>query len=613
MLLSQTRGRMPSALRSLAGRASVRPLSTTVPRSKASPKDDEPVLNKVSRHITQPVSQGASQAMLYATGLTEADMNKAQVGISSVWYNGNPCNMHLLDLNNRVREGVQKAGLIGYQFNTVGVSDGISMGTSGMRYSLQSRDLIADSIETVMGGQWYDANISIPGCDKNMPGVLMAMGRVNRPSLMVYGGSIKPGCASMQNNADIDIVSAFQAYGQFISGQINEPQRFDIIRNACPGGGACGGMYTANTMATAIEVMGMTLTGSSSNPAESQAKYDECLRAGEAIKRLLVEDIRPSDIMTRQAFENAMIVVNITGGSTNAVLHLLAIADSVGIKLTIDDFQAVSDRTPFLADLKPSGKYVMADLHNIGGTPSLLKFLLKEGVIDGSGMTVTGQTLAKNLENVPDFPADQKIIRPFNNPIKETGHIQILRGSLAPGGSVGKITGKEGTVFTGKARVFNHEDLFIEALERNEIPKDEKTVVVIRYTGPKGGPGMPEMLKPSSALMGAGLGNVCALITDGRFSGGSHGFLIGHIVPEAAVGGPIGLVEDGDVITIDAEKRVLDLDVEETELAKRRKAWESDRVEGRLPVTGLNLRGTLGKYARNVKNASTGCITDALE
>ncbi|KAL5001293.1 dihydroxy-acid/6-phosphogluconate dehydratase [Aspergillus recurvatus] len=613
MLLSQTRGRLPSALRSLANRATIRPISTTLPRQKASPKDDEPVLNKVSRHITQPVSQGASQAMLYATGLTEADMNKAQVGISSVWYNGNPCNMHLLDLNNRVREGVQKAGLIGYQFNTIGVSDGISMGTSGMRYSLQSRDLIADSIETVMGGQWYDANISIPGCDKNMPGVLMAMGRVNRPSLMVYGGTIKPGCASMQGNADIDIVSAFQAYGQFISGEINEPQRFDIIRNACPGGGACGGMYTANTMATAIEVMGMTLTGSSSNPAESQAKYDECLRAGEAIKRLLVEDIRPSDIMTRQAFENAMIVVNITGGSTNAVLHLIAIADSVGIKLTIDDFQAVSDRTPFLADLKPSGKYVMADLHNIGGTPSLLKFLLKEGVIDGSGITVTGETLAKNLEKVPDFPEDQKIIRPFSNPIKETGHIQILRGSLAPGGCVGKITGKEGTVFTGKARVFDHEDDFIAALERKEVTKDEKTVVVIRYTGPKGGPGMPEMLKPSSALMGAGLGNTCALITDGRFSGGSHGFLIGHIVPEAAVGGPIGLVHDGDVITIDAEKRVLDLDVDEAELAKRRKQWEADKAAGKLPQTGLNLRGTLGKYARNVKDASSGCITDALD
>ncbi|KAL4785387.1 dihydroxy-acid/6-phosphogluconate dehydratase [Aspergillus varians] len=613
MLLSQTRGHLPSALRSLAARASIRPLSTTFPRQKASPANDQPVLNKVSGTVTQPISQGASQAMLYATGLSEADMNKAQVGISSVWYNGNPCNMHLLDLNNRVREGVQKAGLIGFQFNTVGVSDGISMGTSGMRFSLQSRDLIADSIETVMGGQWYDANISIPGCDKNMPGVLMAMGRVNRPSLMVYGGSIKPGCASMQGNADIDIVSAFQAYGQFITGQINEPERFDIIRHACPGGGACGGMYTANTMATAIEVMGMTLTGSSSNPAESQAKYDECLRAGEAIKRLLVEDIRPSDILTRQAFENAMIVVNITGGSTNAVLHLIAIADSVGIKLTIDDFQAVSDRTPFLADLKPSGKYVMADLHNIGGTPSLLKFLLKEGVIDGSGMTVTGETLAKNLDKVPDFPADQKIIRPLSNPIKETGHIQILRGSLAPGGCVGKITGKEGTVFTGKARVFNHEDLFIEALERNEITKDEKTVVVIRYTGPKGGPGMPEMLKPSSALMGAGLGNTCALITDGRFSGGSHGFLIGHIVPEAAVGGPIGLVQDGDTITIDAENRVLDLYVDEPELAARRKQWEADKVDGKLPVTGLNLRGTLGKYARNVKDASSGCITDAIE
>ncbi|KAL4893007.1 dihydroxy-acid/6-phosphogluconate dehydratase [Aspergillus ambiguus] len=611
MLLSQTRGRLPS-LRALSMRSmTVRPLSTTLPKQKADEK--EPVLNKVSRHVTQPISQGASQAMLYATGLSEADMNKAQVGISSVWYNGNPCNMHLLDLNNRVREGVQKAGLVGFQFNTVGVSDAISMGTSGMRFSLQSRDLIADSIETVMGGQWYDANISIPGCDKNMPGVLMAMGRVNRPSLMVYGGTIKPGCAAMQNNADIDIVSAFQAYGQFISGEINEPQRFDIIRNACPGGGACGGMYTANTMATAIEVMGMTLPGSSSNPAESAAKNLECLAAGEAIKKLLVEDIRPSDILTRQAFENAMIVVNITGGSTNAVLHLIAIADSVGIKLDIEDFQKVSDRVPFLADLKPSGKYVMADLHNIGGTPSLLKFLLKEGLIDGSGMTVTGQTLAKNLENVPDFPEDQKIIRPLSNPIKETGHIQILRGSLAPGGSVGKITGKEGLVFTGKARVFDHEDDFIAALERNEIKKEDKTVVVIRYTGPKGGPGMPEMLKPSSALMGAGLGSSCALITDGRFSGGSHGFLIGHIVPEAAVGGPIGLVKDGDVITIDAGNRKMDLDVDESTLAERRKQWEADKEAGRLPPTGLTLRGTLGKYARNVKDASHGCITDALD
>ncbi|KAJ5083888.1 dihydroxy-acid dehydratase [Penicillium alfredii] len=606
-MLPPTRVRMP-ALRGLA-KLPVRTLTTTLPLRQ---KDDV-VLNKVSRNITQPISQGASQAMLYAVGLQEEDMNKAQVGISSVWFNGNPCNMHLLDLNNKVREGVQDSGMVGFQFNTVGVSDAISMGTKGMRYSLQSRDLIADSVETVMGGQWYDANISIPGCDKNMPGVLMAMGRVNRPSLMVYGGSIKPGCAATQNNADIDIISAFQAYGQFITKEITEPQRFDVIRHACPGEGACGGMYTANTMASAIETMGMTLPGSSSNPANSQAKYLECLAAGGAIKKLLAEDIRPSDILTRQAFENAMVVVNITGGSTNAVLHLIAIADSVGIKLDIEDFQSVSDRIPFLADLKPSGKYVMADLHEIGGTPALLKLLLREGLIDGSGMTVTGETLAKNLEKLPDFDADQKIIRPFSDPIKKTGHIQILRGSLAPGGSVGKITGKEGTAFTGKARVFDDEDDFVAALERNEIKKDEKTVVVIRYTGPKGGPGMPEMLKPSSALMGAGLGSSCALITDGRFSGGSHGFLIGHIVPEAAVGGPIGLVQDGDVITIDAERRVLDLEVADAELAVRRKDWEARKAAGKLPPTGLTMRGTLGKYARNVKDASEGCITDAVE
>ncbi|KAJ6027735.1 hypothetical protein N7499_001193 [Penicillium canescens] len=608
-MLPQTRARMPAALRSLSrSTATARTLSTTIPRFQ-----NDKALNKVSRHITQPKSQGASQAMLYAVGLKEEDMNKAQVGISSVWFNGNPCNMHLLDLNNKVRQGVQDQDLIGFQFNTVGVSDAISMGTSGMRYSLQSRDLIADSVETVMGGQWYDANISIPGCDKNMPGVLMAMGRVNRPSLMVYGGTIKPGCAVTQNNADIDIVSAFQAYGQFITKEITEPQRFDVIRHACPGEGACGGMYTANTMASAIETMGMTLPGSSSNPANSQAKYLECLAAGGAIKKLLAEDIRPRDILTRQAFENAMVVVNITGGSTNAVLHLIAIADSVGIKLTIDDFQAVSDRIPFLADLKPSGKYVMADLHAIGGTPALLKLLLKEGLIDGSGMTVTGETMAQNLEKLPGFPDDQKIIRPFSNPIKETGHIQILRGSLAPGGSVGKITGKEGMSFTGKARVFDSEDDFIAALEREEIKKDEKTVVVIRYCGPKGGPGMPEMLKPSSALMGAGLGNSAALITDGRFSGGSHGFLIGHIVPEAAVGGPIGLVNDGDIITIDANKRLLDLEIPESEIAERRKNWEARKAAGQLPETGLTMRGTLGKYARTVRDASQGCITDAVD
>lgn len=540
--------------------------------------------------------------MLYATGMTEEGRNKAQVGISSVWHSGNPCNMHLMDLNNRVRKGVEQAGLIGYQFNTIGVSDGISMGTKGMRYSLQSRDLIADSIETVMGGQWYDANISIPGCDKNMPGVMMAMGRVNRPSVMVYGGSIKPGCAATQNNADIDIVSAFQAYGSYISGEINEEQRFDIIRNACPGGGACGGMYTANTMATAIEVMGMTLPGSSSFPAESPEKYQECLDAGAAIRTLLKEDIRPKDVLTRQAFENAMIIVNITGGSTNAVLHLIAIADSVGIKLTIDDFQRVSDRTPYLADLKPSGKYVMYDLFKIGGTPALIQFLLKEGLIDGSGITVTGQTLAKNYENVPSFPADQPIIRPVSNPIKSTGHIQILRGSLAPGGSVGKITGKEGLRFEGTAKCYDAEDEFIAALERGELKKGEKTVVVIRYEGPKGGPGMPEMLKPSSAIMGAGLGKDVALITDGRFSGGSHGFLIGHIVPEAQEGGPIGLVRDGDKIVIDAEKRILDLDVPEAELEKRRKEFVAPPLKYK--------KGTLAKYAKVVQDASHGCITD---
>lgn len=589
-------------------RALTRSFSSFQPQRTESPdssSDLPPGLNTVSRHITQPKSQGASQAMLYATGLSESDMNKPQIGISSVWYSGNPCNMHLMSLSNVVRDGVSKAGLAPMQFNTIGVSDGISMGTTGMRYSLQSRDLIADSIETVMQGQWYDANISLPGCDKNMPGVLMAMGRVNRPSIMVYGGTINPGCAKTQNNADIDIVSAFQAYGQFLSGEITEEQRFDIIRHACPGGGACGGMYTANTMASAIEIMGMTLPGSSSNPAESKAKQLECLAAGGAIKNLLKLDIRPSDILTRQAFENAMVLTMITGGSTNAVLHLIAIADSVGIKLTIDDFQAVSDRTPFLADLKPSGKFVIADLHAIGGTPALIKLLLREGVVKGDGMTVTGKTLAQNVEHAADFPSDQTIIRPFSNPIKKTGHIQILRGTLAPGGSVGKITGKEGLRFVGKAKVYDAEDLFIKALERGEIKKGEKTVVVIRHEGPKGGPGMPEMLKPSSAIMGAGLGNDVALITDGRFSGGSHGFLIGHIVPEAMEGGPIGLVEDGDTIEIDAESRELNLLVEPEVLLVRRNKWELQKPEPRVK------RGTLGKYAKLVQNASLGCITDA--
>ncbi|KAI9734532.1 MAG: dihydroxy-acid dehydratase ilv3 [Cirrosporium novae-zelandiae] len=572
--------------------SSSRFFSTSRPSRKPSDSqnDSEPKLNATSSHITQPKSQGASQAMLYATGLKPSDMSKAQVGISSVWYTGNPCNMHLLQLSNVVKEGVANAGLIPYQFNTIGVSDGISMGTKGMRYSLQSREIIADSIETVMQGQWYDGNISLPGCDKNMPGVVMGMGRVNRPSLMVYGGTIEPGCAKTQNNAPIDIVSAFQAYGQFITGEINEDQRFDIIRHACPGSGACGGMYTANTMATAIETMGLTLPGSSSNPAVSKAKQLECLAAGGAIKNLLKEDIRPRDILTREAFEDAMTVVNITGGSTNAVLHLIAIADSIGMKLTLEDFQANTDRTPFLADLKPSGKYVMADLYTIGGTPALLKFLVGEGLIKGNRITVTGKTLAQNVEKVPSFPDSQKIIRPLSNPIKQTGHLRILYGSLAPGGSVGKITGKEGTKFTGKARVFDDEDHFIEALERKEIKKDEKTVIIIRYEGPKGGPGMPEMLKPSSALIGSGLAKSVALLTDGRFSGGSHGFLIGHIVPEAMEGGPIALVHDGDEISIDSEARRVDLHVEESEMAERRRNWKAPESKVK--------RGTLRKYAK---------------
>ncbi|RDW75499.1 dihydroxy-acid dehydratase [Coleophoma cylindrospora] len=596
---------MPPILRTKASRAlafnglwnrhvGVRQLSHTAAR------EADAQLNKVSSKITQPKSQGASQAMLYATGLTEADMAKPQVGISSVWFEGNPCNMHLMDLSSLVRDSVAKAGLVPMRFNSIGVSDGISMGTTGMRYSLQSREIIADGIETVMNGQWYDANISLPGCDKNMPGVLMAMGRVNRPSLMVYGGSIKPGCSS--SGQQLDLVSAFQSYGQYLTGEIDEQQRFDIIRNACPGSGACGGMYTANTMASAIETLGMTLPGSSSCPADDPSKLKECESVGETVKNLLKEDIRPTDIMTRQAFENAMIVVNILGGSTNAVLHLIAIADSVGINLTIDDFQAVSDKTPFLADLKPSGKYVMHDMYKIGGTPALLKFLLKEGLIDGSGVTVTGKTMKENVADWPEFAADQAIIRPRSNPIKPTGHLQILRGSLAPGGSVGKITGKEGLRFEGTAKCYDYEDAFVEALERGEIKKGEKTVVIIRYEGPKGGPGMPEMLKPSSAIIGAGLGNDVALLTDGRFSGGSHGFLIGHIVPEAMEGGPIALAKDGDRIVIDAEKRIVDLEISPEEMASRRKAWKAPESRAK--------KGTLRKYAQLVSDASHGCVTD---
>jgi dihydroxy-acid dehydratase len=554
-------------------------------------------LNRYSSRITQPKSQGASQAMLHGTGLTSEDMDRGQVGISSVWYEGNTCNMHLNDLAGRVREGVQAAGLVGMRFNTIGVSDGISMGTEGMSYSLQSRDLIADSIETVMSAQWYDANISIPGCDKNMPGCLIAMGRLNRPSIMVYGGTIKPG---HYRDMTLDIVSAFQSYGEYLAGKINEETRQEIVHHACPGAGACGGMYTANTMASAIEAMGMSLPYSSSTPAVDPQKLDECFRAGAAIRNLLENDIKPRDIMTRTAFENAMVVVIALGGSTNAVLHLLAMARAVDVPLTIDDFQHVSDRVPFLADLKPSGRYVMEDLHQVGGTPAVMKYLLEHGLIKGDCLTVTGRTVSENLRDVPGLTAGQTVLHALDNPIKKTGHIQILRGNLAPGGSVAKITGKEGLRFSGPARVFDGEEDMLHALEEQRIQKGD--VVVIRYEGPKGGPGMPEMLTPTSAIMGAGLGNDVALLTDGRFSGGSHGFIIGHIVPEAQEGGPIALIRDGDVITIDAETRSLAVAVSDAEMVRRRGQWAMPPYKA--------TRGTLSKYIRLVKDASEGCVTD---
>jgi dihydroxy-acid dehydratase len=554
-------------------------------------------LNKISARITQPKSQGASQAMLYGTGMTREDMDKAQVGISSVWYDGNTCNMHLMDLATKVKEGVVAAGLVGMRFNTIGVSDGISMGTDGMSYSLQSRDIIADSIETVMSAQWYDANISLPGCDKNMPGTIIAMGRLNRPALMVYGGTIRAGHS---HGKTLDIVSAFQSYGEFISKKIDEEERQDIVTHSCPGAGACGGMYTANTMASAIEALGMSLPYSSCTPAEDPAKLEECLNAGAAIRNLLENNICPRDIMTREAFENALVILMALGGSTNAVLHLIAMARSVDIDLGIDDFQAVSDRIPFIADLKPSGKYVMEDLHRVGGTPAVLKYLLEHELIHGDGMTVTGKTLAENLAELPGLSDGQDIILPLDKPIKPSGHIRILKGNLAPGGSVAKITGKEGMTFTGPARVFDCEEDMLKALEEDKIYKGD--VIVIRYEGPKGGPGMPEMLTPTSAVMGAGLGNDVALLTDGRFSGGSHGFIIGHIVPEAQEGGAIALVKDGDVITINADLNTLNVDIDEDEMRKRRENWSMPPYKA--------TRGTLYRYIKTVKNASEGCVTD---
>ena len=554
-------------------------------------------LNKISSRLTQSKAQGASQAMLYGTGMTDTDMNKAQVGIASNWWEGNTCNMHLNELAAHSKHGVEEAGLLGMRFNTIGVSDGISMGTEGMSYSLQSRDLIADSIETVVAGQWYDALITIPGCDKNMPGCLMAMGRLNRPSLMIYGGTIRAGTAGTQK---VDIVSAFQSYGEFIAGRIDENQRMEIVRNACPGAGACGGMYTANTMASAIEAMGMSLPFSSSTPANDSGKLKECQDAGKAVLHLMKLNLLPKDIMTREAFENAMVIVSVLGGSTNAVLHLIAMARSVDVALTIDDFQSVSDRIPFLADLKPSGQYVMEDLHDIGGIPAVMKYLLQQGLLSGDCMTVTGKSVAENLEDVDGLAEGQKILRPIDNPIKPTSHIQILKGNLAPQGSVAKITGKEGEVFSGIARVFDGEEDMLAALEQGQIQKGD--VIVIRYEGPTGGPGMPEMLTPTSAVMGAGLGADVALITDGRFSGGSHGFIVGHIVPEAQEGGPIALVENGDRITIDAISNTIDVDLSEEELAKRKDKWVMPAYK--------TTRGTLYRYIKTVKTASEGCVTD---
>jgi dihydroxy-acid dehydratase len=557
-------------------------------------------LNRYSKVLTQDITQPAAQAMLYGVGLTDNDLAKAQVGVVSMGYDGNTCNMHLNDLAQIVKKGVWAKDLVGFIFNTIGVSDGMANGTDGMRYSLVSRDIIADSIEAVCGAQYYDALIALPGCDKNMPGSIMAMGRLNRPSIMVYGGTIAPGHYKGQ---DLNIVSAFEALGQKIAGKLNDADFKGIVMNACPGAGACGGMYTANTMAAAIEALGMSLPYSSSNPALSQEKKDECLAAGAAILLLLEKDIKPRDIMTRKAFENAIVTIMILGGSTNAVLHLIAMAKSVDVPLTQDDFQAISNRIPVLADFKPSGKYLMQDLHEHGGIPAVMKYLLEKGLLHGDCLTVTGKTLAENLASVPaiDFNK-QDIIKPLETPIKATGHLQILYGNLAVGGSVAKISGKEGERFEGPARVFDGEHELIAGINTGKIRAGD--VVVIRYVGPKGAPGMPEMLKPTSALIGAGLGKSVALITDGRFSGGTHGFVVGHITPEANEGGAIGLVKDDDTIELNAVNNTITLKVSPEELAKRKAAWKQP------PPKATN--GILFKYARQVKTAAEGCVTDEL-
>jgi dihydroxy-acid dehydratase len=555
-------------------------------------------LNKHSKTLTQDVTQPAAQAMYYAIGFKEEDFKKAQVGIASMGWDGNPCNMHLNDLSTTVRKGVNDNGLLGLRFYTIGVSDGISMGTDGMRYSLVSRDVIADSIETNAGAQYYDALITIPGCDKNMPGSIMAMGRLNRPSIMLYGGTIAPG---HYKGEDLNIVSAFEALGQKIAGNLSETDFRGIVEHACPGAGACGGMYTANTMASAIEALGMSLPYSSSNPALSEEKQKECQEVGKAIKLLLEKDIKPRDIMTKKAFENAMTVVMVLGGSTNAVLHFIAMAKSVGVPLTQDDFQKISDRVPMLADFKPSGKYLMEDLHKVGGVPSVMKYLLSKGLLHGDCLTVTGKTVAENLKDIPNLDFDkQKIVMPLETPLKATGHLQILYGNLAEGGSVAKITGKEGERFEGTARVFNGEKDLIAGIQSGKVHAGD--VVVIRYIGPRGAPGMPEMLKPTGAIIGAGLGKTVALITDGRFSGGTHGFVVGHITPEAFNGGLIAFVEDNDIIEIDAVNNKLILKVSDEIIAERKKSWKQPALKA--------TSGVLYKYAKLVKTAAEGCVTD---
>lgn len=554
------------------------------------------MLNKYSKNITQNEEQPAAQAMLHAIGLTSDDLQKAQVGIVSTGWEGNPCNMHLNELAKLIKQGVSETELIGLIFHTIGVSDGISMGTAGMNYSLPSRDIIADSIETVASAQWYDAVISVVGCDKNMPGAIMALGRLNRPGILVYGGTIRPG---WHNGKKLDIVSAFEALGQKMNGEIDDEEFCHIKQKACPSAGACGGMYTANTMASAIEALGMSLPYNASNPATGEEKKFECIAAGEAIKTLIEKDIKPRDIMTREAFENAIRMITVLGGSTNAVMHLIAMAKAAKVDLTIDDIARISDATPFLADLKPSGQYVMEDLHDVGGVPGVLRMMLDEGLIHGDCLTVTGKTMAESLAEVKPLTEGQKVIKPISNPVKASGHLRILYGNLASEGAVAKITGKEGLSFSGEAKVFDSEPEANDAILAGKITKG--SVIVIRYCGPKGGPGMPEMLKPTSLIMGAGLGDEVALITDGRFSGGTHGFVVGHITPEAYTGGAIALIEDGDQITINANDDSITLHVSDEELAARRERWSvPDR-----PVTGI-----LKKYRYTVSSASEGCVTD---